>query len=250
MTLKGKTAFVTGAASGIGRESARAFARAGANVMAVDLEEEGLIETAALVRSAGGAVETAVVDVSDAGRVTAAIKATVERFGSLDCAHNNAGYFGSPGELVSFPETTARRMMDVNYWGAFYCMRAQIEIMLRQGGGTIVNTASGAGLVALPKFSPYCASKHALVGLTKSAAVEYAARGVRINCVCPGVVETKMVSDLLASDEARAALRALSPIGRFGQPAEIAEAVIWLSSPQSSFVVGATLPVDGGYTVP
>ena len=145
---------------------------------------------------------------------------------------------------------SARRMMEVNYWSVFYSMRAQIEIMLRQGGGTIVNTASGAGLVAVPNFSPYCASKHALVGLTKSVAVEYAARGIRINCVCPGVVETAMVSDLLASEEARAALRALCPIGRFGQPTEIAEAVVWLSSPQSSFVVGANLPVDGGYTAP
>jgi NAD(P)-dependent dehydrogenase (short-subunit alcohol dehydrogenase family) len=248
MELAGKTAFITGAARGIGQASACAFARAGANVMIADLEQSALAETEKMVRDIGVQVASMAVDVTSSARVTAAIKATVERFGRLDCALNNAGLYPPQADLVGVDEATARRVMEVNYWGVFYGMRAQIEAMLPQGGGTIVNIASGAGLFAFPLSSAYCASKHAVVGLTKSAAIDYASRGVRINCVCPGLIKTKMIDPLLENEAARAALTAATPIGRIGQPTEIADAVIWLSSTRSSFVVGDSIVVDGGYT--
>ena len=248
MELEGKTAFITGAAHGIGRETACAFGRAGANVMVADVDEEALAATEEKARETGGHVARMTVDVTDADAVTAAIQATVERFGRLDCAVNNAGLFPPQAELFDIDEKTARRVMEINYWGVFYGMREEIKVMLRQGGGTIVNVASGAGLIGFPASSAYCASKHAVVGLTRSAAIDYAKRGVRINAVCPGGVDTRMVKALLQTDEGRAALTAAHPVGRIGQPAEIADAIVWLSSPRSGFVVGATLPVDGGYT--
>jgi NAD(P)-dependent dehydrogenase (short-subunit alcohol dehydrogenase family) len=248
MDFSGKTAFVTGAASGIGRATARAFAQAGANVMIVDQRVEGLRATADLIEADGGVVDLVTADVTDPAAVKAAVDATVNRFGSLDCAHNNAGLFSDPMELVDFDDATARRIMDVNYWGVFHGMRAQIEVMLRQDGGTIVNTSSGAGLIGLAGMAAYCAAKHAVVGITRAAAAEVAARGIRINCVCPGIVETPMVDNLIGTNEGRTAMMALHPIGRFAQPAEIADVVLWLSSPASSFVVAAAIPVDGGST--
>lgn len=249
MELKGKTAFVTGAARGIGQAIACAFARAGANVMiATDRDQDGLAATEKMVRDIGGKVARITCDVTDATQVAAAVNATVEKFGSLDCAVNNAAFFPPPTELVKVDETLGRRVMEVAYWGTFHCMRAQLPVMLGQGSGTIVNIASGAGLVGFPNASTYCAAKHAVVGLTRSTALDYAPRGIRINAVCPGRIRTPPVERALATEQARAAAIALHPIGRLGESEEVANAAIWLSSPSSSFVVGVALPVDGGFT--
>ncbi|WP_197911931.1 SDR family NAD(P)-dependent oxidoreductase [Kineobactrum salinum] len=248
MDLEGKTAFITGAASGIGRATACAFARAGANVMMVDREKGGLEETADMVRKNGVAVGTVVADVTDRVQISEAVKATIEQFGTLDCAHNSAGFYPAPMDIVDVSEDIARRTLEVNYWATYYCMQAQIKVMLERGGGTIVNTSSVAGLVGAPNDAVYSASKHAVVGLTKSVALAYAARGVRINVVCPGVIETPMVEKIIGTDEGRSVVTAMHPIGRLGAPEEIANAVVWLSSPAASFVVATSFAVDGGFT--
>jgi NAD(P)-dependent dehydrogenase (short-subunit alcohol dehydrogenase family) len=247
--LTGKTAFVTGAARGIGQAIACAFARAGANVMIItDKDEDGLARTERRVRELGGSVASMRCDVASASQVLEAVNATVERFGGLDCAVNNAAFFPRQAELTAVDEDLARRVMEVDYWGVFHCMRAQIPAMLRRGGGSVVNIASGAGLLGFPLSSTYCAAKRAVIGLTRAAALDYAPRGVRINAVCPGMVRTPALEPHLANADFRAAAIAMHPIGRVAEASEIAEAVVWLSSPRSSFVVGACIPVDGGYT--
>jgi NAD(P)-dependent dehydrogenase (short-subunit alcohol dehydrogenase family) len=251
MDLKGKTAFVTGAGSGIGRASARAFARAGARVAAIDVNPDGLRHTVQLIEEGGGTALALIADVTDPHSVRGAVSETVRHFGGLDCAHNNAGIASLPTDFADYPIEDFKRIFEVNVFGVVHCMQAQIEVMLARGGGTIVNTASGAGLVAVPRFSAYGSSKHAVVGLTKCVALEYAARGIRINSVCPGfVVGTAQTDPLLSSREAVAATIALHPIGRLGDANEIANAVVWLSSDQASYCVGLNMPVDGGYTVP
>jgi NAD(P)-dependent dehydrogenase (short-subunit alcohol dehydrogenase family) len=249
MDLEGKSAFVTGAGSGIGRASAVALARAGAKLMIVDIAAPGLEITAAKIRDIGGEAHIETVDVTDPGAVADMIATCVARFGRLDIAHNNAGVSGDPYEFGDMPLTDAERIVSVNFWGVFHCMQAEIRQMLGQGGGTIVNTASGAGIIATPTYSTYSASKHAVVGLTKSVAAEYASRGIRINSVCPGYVETPMTDPQRGSEETRRAIAAAHPIGRVAQPEEIAEAVVWLASRYSSFVVGANLMIDGGYSL-
>lgn len=249
MDLKGKAAFVTGAGSGIGRASALCLARAGASVMIVDLDRSGLDETAAMIRKAGGAAHPSVVNVTDPQSVSAAVAECVVTFGALDVAHNNAGVTHEASPFADLPLAAAQRVMDVNFWGVFHCMQAQIRQMLAQGGGAIVNTASGAGIVATPQYATYCASKHAVIGLTKSAAAEYAARGIRINSICPGYVETPMTDPQRSDEATRAAIAAAHPIGRVAQPEEIAEAVLWLASARSSFAVGLNMLVDGGYSL-
>jgi NAD(P)-dependent dehydrogenase (short-subunit alcohol dehydrogenase family) len=250
MNLEGSAAFITGAGSGIGRASAIAFARAGARLMLVDVAAPGLDLTTASIRDIGGEVLCATIDVTDPDAVGSAIAACVRTFGRLDIAHNNAGISGPSSDFADIAPAEARRIMAVNFWGVFHCMQAQIRQMLTQrSGGTIVNTASGAGIVATPTYSTYCASKHAVVGLTKSVAAEYASRGIRINSVCPGYVETPMTDPQRGSEETRRAIAAAHPIGRVAQPEEIAEAVIWLASPNSGFVVGANLLIDGGYSL-
>lgn len=247
MELSGRVALVTGAGSGIGRASAIALARAGAKLMITDVVAGGLDATAAAIREEGGEVVQAMTDVTDPKAVADAVAACVERFGRLDIAHNNAGVSGPAQNFADVPVAEATRILDVNYWGVFHSMQAEIRHMLAQGGGAIVNTASGAAIVATPGYSSYCASKHAVVGLTKSVAAEYAARNIRINSVCPGYVETPMTNPQLSDEAARRTIAAAHPIGRVAQPCEIAEAVVWLASPRSSFVVGANLLVDGGY---
>lgn len=245
MEFAGKTVFITGAAHGIGRATALEFAKAGANVAISDVDEAGLQQTAELVQGQGADVETILADVTRADQVNAAIEKVVARFGALNCAHNNAGVYPPPGDFTGFPEDQARKTMEINYWGTYYCMQAEIRAMMGRGG-TIVNTSSGAGLFGFPASAAYCGAKHAVVGLTRGTAIDYAVHGIRINVVCPGVIETGMVDPLIGDPEGRKAIEELHPIGRIGQPREIADAVLWLSSDRSSFVVGAAISVDGG----
>ena len=246
--MKGKTAFVTGASGGIGRASAHALAKAGANVMIVDVEPEGLAETAAQLEAYGIGVATSIADVSDEGAVNAAVEETVRRFGAIDLAHNNAAIMGPVTTMLDYPLDVAHRMFDINVFGVLHGMRAELRHMLRQGKGAIVNTASVSGVHAVPNISIYTTTKHAVIGLTRSAAAEYSAQGVRINCVCPGFVLTNMTKDQFTG-ETDAALAAQHPIGRFAQPEEIAEAVLWLLSDRASFSAGSALFIDGGQTI-
>ncbi|PXA85465.1 hypothetical protein DMC47_37375 [Nostoc sp. 3335mG] len=246
--MQGKTAFVTGASGGIGRASAHALAKAGANVMIVDVEPDGLAETAAQLEAHGVGVATAIADVSDEAAVNAAVEETVRRFGAIDLAHNNAAIMGPVTTMLDYPLDVAHRMFDINVFGVLHCMRAELRHMLAQGKGAIVNTASVSGVHAVPNISIYTTTKHAVIGLTRSAAAEYSAQGVRINCVCPGFVLTNMTKSQF-TEETEAVLAAQHPIGRFAQPEEIAEAVLWLLSDRASFSAGSAVFIDGGQTI-
>ena len=245
--LDGKVALVTGAASGIGRASALAFARSGARVVVSDVARDGAEETVRLVCSNGGEARFIEADVSRSGDVEGLVKATVETYGRLDCAHNNAGIAAGGGPTAELPLDVWERVLRVNLTGVFLCLRAELGQMLRQGGGAIVNTASVAGLVGGAGIAAYVASKHGVVGLTKATALEYAAQGIRINAVCPGLVRTPMTAGLLADPERAAGALAREPIGRVGTPEEIAAAVVWLCSDAAAFVTGLAMAVDGGY---
>lgn len=248
LPFSGKAALVTGAASGIGRASALAFAQAGAAVIAADIDPDGAEETVRLIAGAGGEATVVVADVALAADVTRLMAETVARYGRLDYALNNAG-IASRGELThDLDEDTWARVLAVNLTGVWRCLKGEITQMLAQGsGGAIVNMASIAGLVG-GTTSSYVASKHGVVGLTKQAALEYAARGIRINAVCPGVIETPMVARAFASRPGlEERWRAAEPMGRLGEAAEVAAAVIWLCSDAASFVTGVAFPVDGGW---
>jgi NAD(P)-dependent dehydrogenase (short-subunit alcohol dehydrogenase family) len=247
----GKVAIVTGAAGGIGRASAIAFATKGAHVVVVDVNAERGHETVSLIGERGGTGQFVRADVARADDVRAMIDTTVREHGRLDFAHNNAGVAGANLPVGELPEDEWDRVMSVMLRGVFLCMKYEIQAMLANGGGAIVNTASGAGLVGYPNQSAYVASKHGVLGLTKSAALEYGARGVRINAVCPGTVWSPMVeSAVKASPRLQQQLEAMHPIGRLGTAEEIAAAVVWLCSREASFVLGHALSVDGGYVVP
>jgi len=246
--LRGKVAFVTGAASGIGRASAQALAQAGARLMLVDVSAQGLEKVRAELAGAGCEVATATADVADPEAVSRVVAATLERFGGLHLAHNNAGLLGAFAPLARYPLDEARRLFDVNVFGVLHCMQAQIRAMLDCGGGSIVNTASVSGVRALPNIGIYTATKHAVIGLTKAAACEYSAKGIRVNCVCPGFVLTDMTKGRFDA-AAEAALISQHPIGRFAEPAEIAQTVLWLLGDGASFVTGSAVFVDGGQTV-
>ena len=248
----GRVALVTGAASGIGRASALAFARAGAKVAVADVDPLGGAETVRLIEEQeGGSHEGLFVrtDVTQPGEVEELVRQTVVRWGRLDYAHNNAGAEGTGAKTHLYPVDEWRRIIEVNLFGTWLCMKQEIRQMLSQGGGAIVNTASIAGLVASPASgSAYTASKHGIVGLTKSAALEYAQAGVRINAVCPGVINTPMVErHIQRHPELKAKLEASEPIGRLGTPEEVAEVVVWLCSDAASFVTGHPMVVDGGF---
>jgi NAD(P)-dependent dehydrogenase (short-subunit alcohol dehydrogenase family) len=247
-SMNGKTAFITGAAGGIGRATAHALAREGAALMLVDLDDEGLETTRTEIERYGNGVAVSHTDVADAKAVEAAVDETVARFGRLDMAHNNAGLLGPIVDLVSYPLDKARILFDVNVFGLLHCLQPQVRHMLKSGGGSIVNTASVSGVHAVPNISVYTATKHAVIGLTKAAAIEYSSRGVRVNCVCPGFVLTNMTRGHF-DKETEAILAAQHPIGRFAQPEEIAEAVMWLLSDRASFSTGSALFVDGGQTI-
>ena len=248
-TMDGKVALVTGAGSGIGQATALTFAREGAKVVVADVNAQGGEETASKIKESGGESIFVHADVSSATDVEAMVSDTVEAFGRLDFAHNNAGISsqGRGGPSHEHPEDLWDRVIDINLKGVWLCMKYEIPQMLEQGGGAIVNTASIAGLVGLRNAGAYVASKHGVVGLTKTAALEYAQLGIRVNCVCPGYIETSMTAEILSDTERRTQILAAEPIGRVGTPVEIAEAVVWLCSDAASFVTGHAMTVDGGY---
>lgn len=246
--LEGKVALITGAGSGIGRASALACAREGAKVMVADIIVAGGEETVQLIKNAGGEAAFIKVDVSQAAEVAAMVNKVVETYGRLDCAFNNAGVEGEFTSTAEYSEAGFDKVLAVNLKGVWLCMKYEVPQLLKQGGGAIVNTASGAGLIGVAGLSAYVASKHGVVGLTKTAALEYAKSGIRVNAVCPGVIQTPMVARLTAHQPQMAeAMVAAEPMGRAGKPEEIAEAVVWLCSDAASFVTGHAMSVDGGY---
>ncbi|MFY8042889.1 MAG: SDR family oxidoreductase [Rhodoferax sp.] len=249
MQFDNKVVLVTGGGGGIGRASALAFARAGAKVAVTDRDVLAGEETTAQVRALGAEAVFLVADVMQAAQVQAMVAQVVAHFGRLDCAFNNAGIEEEHMRLADCEEATFDRIMGVNVKGVWLCMKYQIAQMLTQGGGAIVNTASVAGLVGAPKMSAYSASKHAVMGLTKSAAVEYGRKGIRVNAVCPGVIRTPMLDRAIAADpKVATTVAGAHPIGRIGEADEVAAVVLWLSSDAASFVTGLAHTVDGGLT--
>ncbi len=246
----GRTALVTGGASGLGRATAIAFAGGGARVLVADVDDRMGRETVELVAQAGAEGLFVSTDVTNPEAVTAMVAATVTAFGSLDFAVNNAGTTGPGGLTADYDVEDWRRTIALNLDSVFYCLKAEIPVMLSQGGGAIVNVASGAGLVGFAGLPAYVASKHAVVGITRASALEYATRGIRINCVCPGSTRTPMLEGFMAGDEKiEKMMRNAVPMRRLGRPEEIAAAITWLCSDAASFVVGHALAVDGGSVI-
>jgi NAD(P)-dependent dehydrogenase (short-subunit alcohol dehydrogenase family) len=247
--FSGQVAFVTGASSGMGLATARAFAEQSSAVALADIDEDALRAAADDLAAAGSRVLAVVCDVSDEAQVTTAVERTVATFGRLDMAFNNAGIMIPPSDAAEEPADNFERVNAINLRGVWACMKHELRQMREQGSGPIVNCSSLGGLVGLPGRASYHASKHGVLGLTKSAALEYAPHGIRINAVCPGTIDTPMVAAMVANGELdmTEAIRN-QPIGRLGTADEIAAAVLWLCSPAASFVVGVALPVDGGYT--
>ena len=245
--LDGKVALITGASSGIGRATALTFAREGAKVVVADVAVDGGEETAQIIRDSGGEAIFVKTDVSLASQVEALINTTVQTYGRLDYAHNNAATGGAVAETHEYQEDDWDSVLGINLKGVWLCMRYQIPQMLRQGGGAIVNTASTGGLKGIAGQPAYTASKHGVNGLTKAAALENAGRGIRVNSVCPGVTYTPMIEQYMArSGITEEMLTEPQPVGRMGTPEEIAEAVVWLCSDAASFVTGHNMTVDGG----
>ena len=244
---KDKVALVTGAGSGIGRAAARIFAREGAKVAAADVNRASAEETVGMIREAGGEAFGLRADVSKAAGVEAMVDAVVETYGRLDCAFNNAGIEGALASTADYTEADWAPVIAVNLTGVWLCMKYEIPRLLETGGGAIVNTSSAAGLLGAPRMPAYVASKHGVVGLTRTAALEYVKSGVRVNAVCPGVIDTSMVGRI---KERRPRMFEKivrgEPIGRIGQPEEIAETAVWLCSDAASFVTGHAMSVDGG----
>jgi NAD(P)-dependent dehydrogenase (short-subunit alcohol dehydrogenase family) len=248
--FEGKVAIVTGAANGIGRASARGFAREGAKVLCADVDDTGGNATVEAIRGDGGEAEYLRTDVSVADGVERMVATAVQRWGRLDYAHNNAGIVGAGSTIADMPVDVWQRGIGVMLTGVFLGLKFEIPAILASGGGAIVNTSSGAGLIGFPGMADYVASKHGVIGLTKTAALECAQTGVRINAVCPGTARTKMVEDWIGGDDAaEQQVRDLHPVGRIASPEEIAAAVLWLCSDEASFVVGHAMVVDGGYTI-
>ncbi len=246
--FNGKSAIVTGAASGIGAATAEAFARAGASVMLADVQENSLREVAARIAKAGGKAAICVADMSREDDIKRMVAETVKAFGRLDCAFNNAGIEGAQGPTHECTNANWDRVIAINLTGVWQCMKHEIPAMLAGGGGAIVNCASIAGLAGFTGIPAYVASKHGVVGLTKGAALEYARQSIRVNAVCPGVIQTPMIDRFVPpGSAARTALLEGEPVGRAGTPDEIASAVLWLCSPENSFTTGQAVAVDGGW---
>jgi NAD(P)-dependent dehydrogenase (short-subunit alcohol dehydrogenase family) len=247
--FQGQVAVVTGAGAGMGRDTARAFAAAGAAVVLADVDEEALRVATDELTTAGHQPLGIACDVADEAQVAALAERTVDTFGRLDMAFNNAGIQVPSTDAADEPAERFDRVTAINLRGVWNCMKHELRQMRAQGSGAIVNCSSLGGLVGLPGRASYHASKHGVIGLTRSAALEYAPRGVRINAVCPGTIETPMVTDMIATGELSVPEAvANQPIGRLGRGDEIAAAVLWLCSPAASLVLGVALPVDGGYT--
>ncbi|MGH7962314.1 MAG: SDR family oxidoreductase [Candidatus Binatia bacterium] len=249
--LAGKVALITGAGSGIGRATALTFAREGAKVALFDVNAQGVEETAKRVKEGGGEAIAIKGDVSKSSDVSAMVAQTVAHFHRLDCAFNNAGVDGPGKRMPDTKQEDWDRVIAINLTGVWLCMKAELTQMLKQGGGTIVNTSSVAGVVGMTRGTAYVAAKHGVIGLTKPAALEYAKSNIRVNAVCPGVIHTAMVDKQLERNPAIGdAFIANTPVGRMGKPEDVAEAVLWLSSDASSFVTGTSLVIDGGFVVP
>ena len=247
--FSGQVALVTGGSSGMGLATAQAFAEAGAAVILADVNEAALSAAAEALTIAGRDALGVVCDVSQEDQVAAMVNQAVATFGRLDMAFNNAGIQAPPTDAADEPADTFDRVNAINLRGVWACMKHELRQMRAQGSGVIVNCSSLGGLVGLPGRAAYHASKHGVIGLTRSAALEYAPRGIRINAVCPGTIETPMVTDMIGKGELSVPdAVANQPIGRLGRADEIAAAVLWLCSPGASLIVGVALPVDGGYT--
>lgn len=247
--LQGKVALVTGAATGIGKAAAFALAAEGASVVVADIDTERGDLVAKEIEDKGGTAIFVTTDVSDDVSVAACVGKAVEHFGGLDLAFNNTGIEGVPAITHECSLENWQRTISVNLSGVWFCMRHEIPAMLARGGGAIVNNSSVAGLVGFASIPAYTASKHGILGLTKTAALEYAQLGIRVNAVCPGVIDTEMIDRFTGhhQTEAEAALVATEPIGRFGRPEEIGDVVVWLCSERASFVTGQAIAVDGGF---
>lgn len=245
--FSGKVAFITGAASGIGRATAIAFAAEGARVAVLDRTEDGLAETAEAARKAGAQVLVIGCDVSQADQVEASVSKVVETFGQLDIAFNNAGVENKAAPVHEIELAEWDRILDINLRGTFVCMKHELAQMVRQGGGVIVNTSSGAGIRGVAGGASYAASKHAIIGLTRSAALDYAKQNIRVNAILPGNIETPMMDRFTGGDIQKAI--DLEPVGRLGKPEEIADAVLWMSADRGAFVTGAAISVDGGWSL-
>ncbi|MEM1140997.1 MAG: SDR family NAD(P)-dependent oxidoreductase [Pseudomonadota bacterium] len=242
MLLKDKVALITGAASGIGEASARLFAREGASVVLADINEE---QGQALAQELGGSGVFVRSDVTDEKSVEAMVAEAVKRFGRIDCAVNNAGVTGDPSGIESTSLESWQKVLDINLTSVFLSLKYELRQMQQQGAGAIVNIASGAGLIAVPNMAPYCATKHAVLGLTKTAASESVKRGIRVNAVLPGSIRTPMLEKTLAlGEDVEKMIRGSIPCGRFGKPEEIAESIAWLCSDRASYVSGEAMSVD------
>lgn len=247
-TFSQQVVLVTGGGSGLGRDAAEAFAREGAQVIVADLVEGKARETEASIREAGGHAVAHVVDVASSASVDELFRMIRDRFGRLDIAVNGAGISGNSKSMAEMDDQDFDRVIAINLRGVWLCMSREMALFSAQGSGVIVNIASALGLIALPGCGAYCASKQGVIGLTKAGALDVAGQGIRVNAVCPGVIDTPMNSGVLADPDYAAQLRAMHPLNRVGRAPEISSAILWLASPGASFVTGAAIPVDGGWT--
>lgn len=246
--LSGKVAVITGAASGIGRASAELFAREGACVLAADITDDAGMAVADAISASGGTCSYIHADTGREADIEAMIHAALGRYGRLDVLFNNAGIEGEQGATVDADVDNWDRVMNINLKGVFLGMKHGIKAMLQSGGGAVINNASVAGLVGFPNIPAYCAAKGGVVQLTRAAALEYATQNVRVNCLCPGVIDTPMVQRFTGGTaEGASAMVAMEPVGRLGRAEEVAQLALYLASDRSSFVTGAVIPVDGGF---
>jgi NAD(P)-dependent dehydrogenase (short-subunit alcohol dehydrogenase family) len=247
-SFKGKVVLITGGTSGIGRATAIAFGKLGAKVVIAGRRADEGAETVKLTQGVGGEAIFVKADVARKADVEALVKTAVQKFGRIDVAFNNAGVEDKAAAFHEHTDDEYDKVFAINVKGLWWSMQAEIRQMLKQGSGVIINTSSIAGLIGFPMHSPYVATKHAVIGLTKGAALEYAKQGIRVNAIAPAAIQTEMVDRFAPDQQTRDYLANLHPIGRLGKVEEIAGAVVWLSSDEASFVTGQTLPIDGGFT--